>query len=99
MKQLLFITFIVLPLHVLAQDKIYSIVFLNKKDDAAKLSTEDSKTIMEGHIANINRLASERKLLAAGPFDGGGGLFILNTTSVEEAQGWLNTDPVVKANR
>ena len=34
------------------------------------------KKIMEGHLANINRLAKEGKLTAAGPLDEGGGIFI-----------------------
>ena len=54
---------------------------------------------MEGHMANINRLAEEGKLISAGPFEGGGGIFILNTTSIDEAKQWLSTDPGVKANR
>ena len=54
---------------------------------------------MQGHMNNIGRLAKEGKLLAAGPFDGGGGLFVLNTTSVDEANQWLATDPGVKAKR
>lgn len=81
------------------QSKTYSFVFLNKKTDAAQLSKEQHDKIMEGHMANINRLAAEGKLIAAGPFEGGGGIFILNTTSVEEATQWLSTDPGVKASR
>ncbi len=54
---------------------------------------------MEGHLANIERLAKEGKLLVAGPFDGGGGIFILNTTSTDEARLWLSTDPGIQANR
>ena len=50
-------------------------------------------------MANINRLAKEGKLLAAGPFDGGGGLFIFNTTSIDEAETWVNSDPAVQAQR
>ena len=50
-------------------------------------------------MANISRLAQEGKLIAAGPFEGGGGIFIFNTTSVEEATSWLSTDPGVQANR
>jgi uncharacterized protein YciI len=54
---------------------------------------------MEGHMANINRLAKEEKLVAAGPFDGGGGIFMLNTPSAQVATEWLGTDPAVKAER
>jgi hypothetical protein len=38
-------------------------------------------------------------LLAAGPFEGGGGIFILNTTFKDEAKEWLGTDPGIRANR
>ncbi|HKZ36357.1 MAG TPA: hypothetical protein VJ184_01810, partial [Chryseolinea sp.] len=44
-------------------------------------------------------LASENKLKVAGPFEGGGGIFILNTTSVDEATQWLSTDPGIQAKR
>jgi uncharacterized protein YciI len=54
---------------------------------------------MDGHMANIGRLANEKKLLAAGPFEGGGGIFILNTTSIDTAAKWLSTDPGVQAKR
>src|SRR5690606_4452651 len=57
------------------------------------------KKIMEGHFANMERLAHENKLLAAGPFEGGGGIFILNTQSVKEATEWISTDPGVRSNR
>lgn len=82
-----------------AQPKKYTIVFLHKNPDAEKISTEDSEKIMQGHMANINALAEEKKLLAAGPFEGGGGLFILNTTSEEEATRWLTGDPGILAKR
>lgn len=82
-----------------AQPKSYTIVFLNIRSEAEKIDTARSRKLMEGHMANINRLAEEGKLLAAGPFHGGGGLFILNTTSIEEAQSWVSSDPAVQANR
>lgn len=81
------------------QNKTYTIVFLNKKSDAVQLSQEESKKLMDGHMANIQRLAKEGKLLAAGPFDGGGGLFIMNSTNVDEVKAWINTDPGVQAQR
>jgi len=82
-----------------SQTKIYSFVFLHKKLDAAPIPKEQLDKLMEGHMANINRLAQEGKLVAAGPFEEGGGIFILNTTSIDEAKLWLSTDPGVKANR
>lgn len=82
-----------------AQNKSYTFVFLNNKPDKEVLSKEKSDSIMTGHLNNIGRLAKEGKLLAAGPFEGGGGIFILNTTSIKEANEWLETDPGVKAKR
>jgi uncharacterized protein YciI len=82
-----------------AQTRSYSVIILNKKTDLEPKTKEEVDKLMEGHMANINRLAKEGKLLAAGPFEGGGGLFILNTTSVSEAKEWVSTDPAVKANR
>jgi uncharacterized protein YciI len=99
MKYLLLLVFMSITLSVLAQSKSYTVVFLNKKADSEKISEEATKQLMEGHMANINRLAKEGKLLAAGPFEGGGGLFILNTTSIDEAESWVSTDPAVKAQR
>lgn len=54
---------------------------------------------MKGHLANIERLAKENKILVAGPFEGGGGIFILNTSSTDSAKAWLGTDPGIRAKR
>ena len=51
-----------------------------------------------GHFANINRLASEGKLLLAGPFDGVDGwrgLFVFAVKDIEEAKQLTATDPVI----
>lgn len=82
-----------------AQNKSYTFVFLNNKPDKEVLSKEKSDSIMQGHMNNIGRLAKEGKLLAAGPFEGGGGIFILSTKSEQQAKEWLSTDPGIKANR
>ena len=74
-------------------------VFLNKRTDKAELPKEQVDKLMAGHMANINRLAKEGKLVAAGPFDGGGGIFIFNSSSIEEVEQWLATDPGVQAGR
>ena len=98
MKVLVFL-FAILPATMLAQEKSYCIVFLNSKPDAEKLDKETQTKLFQAHMANIERLSKEGKLLAAGPFQGGGGLFIFNTASLEEAESWVNTDPAVQANR
>jgi uncharacterized protein YciI len=84
---------------VLAQSTEFTFVFLNTRTDKAALPEDELKKIMDGHMANINRLAKEGKLMAAGPFDGGGGIFIFKSNSVEQVKEWLQTDPGVQANR
>ncbi len=74
-------------------------VFLHPRTDKPELPKQEVDKLMEGHMANINRLAKEGKLVAAGPFDGGGGIFIFNSTSADEVQKWLSSDPGVKAER
>lgn len=77
----------------------FHLVFLNKKEDKAVLPEDEVKKLMDGHMANINRLAKEGKLWAAGPFDGGGGIFLFKTSSIDDVKGWILTDPAVKAER
>lgn len=50
-------------------------------------------------MANIEKLAKEGKLISAGPFEGGGGIFIFKSTSVDEVNGWISEDPGIKAKR
>lgn len=89
---------LVVATNVNAQSE-YMFVFLNNKPDKEKLSEEATKQIMEGHLANINRLAKEGKLVAAGPFEGGGGIFIFKSGSQQQVNEWLATDPGVQAKR
>jgi uncharacterized protein YciI len=99
MKRLVLLTLIAVSFASTAQSGSYTFVFLNKKTDADKIAKEESEKLMQGHMANIQRLAGEKKLLAAGPFEGGGGIFIFNTTSVDTVAKWIETDPAVRAKR
>jgi uncharacterized protein YciI len=83
---------------------VFTFVFLNKKVGKAEIPKEHGDKLhvdklMEGHMANMKRLAEENKLMAAGPFDGGGGIFVFASNSVDEVTEWIQTDPAVKANR
>ncbi len=54
--------------------------------------------MFQGHFANINRLASEKKLALAGPFegtDGWRGVFVFATDDIEKAKEYVATDPVI----
>ena len=98
MKRLILLIFF-LPFVTSAQTPELIFVFLNKRIDKAELPEGEVKKIMEGHMANIERLSKEGKLISAGPFDGGGGIFIFKSKSVEQVKEWLQTDPGVHANR
>ncbi len=82
-----------------AQSNSYIFVFLNSRKDKAELPKAELDKLMEGHLANLARLAREGKLLVAGPFNNGGGIFIFNSTSIEEVKAWLSTDPGIQAKR
>ncbi len=80
--------------------KQYVLVILTTgKTEVKEKAQRDS--LFAGHMKNIDRLAVEGKLAVAGPFGKNDikyrGLFILNTTSVEEAKKWVDTDPTVIA--
>ena len=79
--------------------KSYVLVILktgsNKIEDRVILDS-----LFAGHMANINRLAGNGKLIVAGPMGKNDnqyrGIFILNVTSFQEANELLQTDPTIK---
>lgn len=58
-------------------------------------------SLFRGHMSNMGRLAKEGKLAVAGPFGkndmGYRGIFIINSSSVDEAKTLVATDPAVQA--
>jgi uncharacterized protein YciI len=97
MKSILLTVIILIGQCAFAQNLMF--VFLHLKADKAELPKEQVDKIMEGHMANIQKMAKEGKLLVAGPFEGGGGIFIFNSSTANEVIQWLNDDPGVKAQR
>lgn len=65
------------------------------------VTKEEQAKLFEGHMANINKLAEEGKLVVAGPFMKNDknyrGVFVFNVSTIEEAQALVETDPAVKA--
>lgn len=96
-KSLLILLVTILSLPAFGQPFVF--VFLNPNPNKTELPKEEVDKIMAGHMANIQRLAKEKKLIAAGPFEEGGGLFIFNSGSKEEVGTWLETDPGIRARR
>ena len=59
---------------------------------------QERSEMFAGHMANIQRLANERKLAYAGPLDGvdgARGIFIFAVESIDEARALVATDPVI----
>uniref|UniRef100_UPI004047E88B YciI family protein n=1 Tax=Roseivirga sp. TaxID=1964215 RepID=UPI004047E88B len=76
----------------------YTFVFLNTNPNKAEITKAAIDSLQNGHMNNINRLVKERKMIAAGPFYSGGGIFIFDT-NLEDTQAILNSDPAIAANR
>ncbi len=95
----LFCLMVIVTVMATAQTKPLFIVFLNPNPAREELPKERVDSLLAGHMANMNRLAREQKLLAAGPFDGGGGIFVFGADSKPEVAGWLITDPGIQAKR
>lgn len=101
MKKYIFLfTFCCVSITLSAQygDGRYTFVFLNSNPDKEELSKAKVDSLQAGHMNNINRLIKERKMIAAGPFYTGGGIFIFHT-ALEETKAILNSDPAIAANR
>lgn len=98
MKKLIAVIIFLFAFEAYAQDK-YTFVFLHKNPDRTELSKEESDKVMEGHMANMQKLGKEGRLVAAGPFEGGGGLFIFKTSSTKDVEEWIAPDPGVQTKR
>ena len=76
--------------------------FLTRGEKWTPDQTPATEEIQKGHMANINRLAQMKKLIAAGPFGDNGqlrGIFVFRVGSLEEAKALTATDPAVQAGR
>jgi len=79
--------------------KSYIFVVLKSGTNNSKDQEMKNKAFV-GHLENINRLVDEKKLIVAGPFGKNDndfrGLFILDVTSISEAELLLQTDPAIE---
>jgi uncharacterized protein YciI len=80
----------------------YYVALLYRGEGWTPEVTAQTEAIQKAHMANINRLAAEGKLLLAGPFSDDGdlrGMFVLKVGSIDEARASCDTDPAVQAGR
>ncbi len=91
------------PAEAATPKKAYTVVFLVTGPKSASIGADEKKTVFDGHMANIRRLADEDKLLIAGPFGKERpdpalrGIFVLDTPELATARAWTETDPGVRA--
>jgi uncharacterized protein YciI len=84
--------------------RVYQMAFLSAGPRYIAEDTPERKKLLEGHQANIRRLAADGKLLIAGPLDWPGddkdaivGIFIFDAATKEEAEALCATDPTIAA--
>jgi uncharacterized protein YciI len=88
------------------QMRSYVVVLLQRGPAWTAEKTPETARIFEGHMANIKAMAKAGKLVLAGPFeadasrtDAFAGLYIFDTTSMEEVDALLTGDPAVVSRR
>lgn len=76
-------------------------VFVMLKSGETKIDdTEKREEIMAGHLRNIQKLVTAKKMVVAGPMSENKndlrGIFIMNVRKVEEAKKLLQSDPAIQ---
>jgi uncharacterized protein YciI len=80
----------------------YYVGFLHRGPKWSPERTAETEALQNAHLANIQKMAQEGKLLVAGPFLDDGdlrGLYIFRVASMAEAESLASTDPAVRAGR
>lgn len=99
MNKAIIIIFILIAFSKLSFGDNYYFVFLNTNPNRENISEEEEKLIQTKHLLNIDSLYNIGKLVAAGSFEGGGGIFVLVAPDMDSAQNIVNSDPVIRKNR
>lgn len=79
--------------------RVYVMAFLKAGPNRDR-SREEAQALQRAHMANINRLAAEGKLVLAGPFEDNGplrGIYVFDVRTVAEAEALTKTDPAIQA--
>jgi uncharacterized protein YciI len=80
----------------------YVLGMLRKGPNFGTGTKEENQRLMEGHLANIRKMAAEGKMIVAGPLTDNGdlrGIFIFKAKSPDDVRAMTEEDPAVKAGR
>lgn len=84
----------------------YFLVLLRRGPAWTAESTDATKKLFEGHMANIEAMAASGKLLIAGPMDADpadktaiAGIFLFDVKTKEEVVDLMKNDPAIAAGR
>ena len=75
---------------------------LERPENPPPFSDDELKTMQEGHMANITKMATERSLLIAGPIGGNGpqrGVFVFKGMKRDDIDDLTRNDPLIKSGR
>ena len=78
------------------------LVLLRKGPAWTAERTDATRALQEAHMANINKMWEEKKLVIAGPMGDDGdtrGVFVFAAKDKTEARAFAESDPAVKAGR
>lgn len=81
--------------------KKYFMVFLKNGENRTQVG-EEAAAIQKAHLAHLSKLAEEKKICMAGPFDSDGdiaGMVIYGVARLEEVKSLAEADPAVQAGR
>ena len=85
---------------------LYYVYLLKKGPQWSPDSTAEIDALQEAHLANMRRLRQEGRIVVSGPlldaFQLSGdirSIGVLRASTMEEAQSWIGTDPMVKVGR
>jgi uncharacterized protein YciI len=82
---------------------VYYVVFLRPNPARKPLAKEDGERVQNAHMANIQKMADDGYLVAAGPFENDpppiSGVFVMKAKSIDEARRIAEDDPTVREHR
>jgi len=82
--------------------EVYCFGFLNAHPDRKEIPQDEAMAIQKAHLAHMEKMGLEGRLLAAGPMatqGGPRGIVLYRCKSLAEAEGWTALDPAVSGKR